>query len=337
MTQEIIVELGNIHEGSFGIAKSLIDIVSSTGANVVKFQMHLSEFESHSSEEFRVKFSDQDLTRKDYWDRVNFSLTQWQSLASYAKSIGLEFMCTPFSVMAAKVLLENTSIERWKVGSGDACNFPLIDFLLQTKLPIIISTGLISEREIIKLASRIDFHAARSRTTLMHCVSQYPTPIEKTSFGVLEYLKSLGFRVGLSDHSGNINVGLHALSLGIEILEVHLTPHKLFFGPDVSSSLTSEEIKKIVDFRNTLAIIKKSKYLTRDDLYNQSKDYRTLFRKGVYFSKDLLQGYEIKYEDLVFLKPSKFIDAIDFEKILGKKLRTEVCKGTAVQWDHLVD
>jgi N,N'-diacetyllegionaminate synthase len=335
VNQEIIVEIGNIHEGSVGIAKSLIDMVASSGADSVKFQMHISEYESHETEDFRIKFSDQDKSRNSYWDRVSFSSDNWRLLDSYATSKGLEFLCTPFSIQAAVLLLEKTKIRRWKVGSGDASNFPLIDFLIETNLPMIISTGLVSEIEINRLLRRIDGKGARERTTLMHCVSQYPTPVEKSGLDIISYLKNTGYRVGLSDHSGNLNIAMYALSLEIEILEIHLTPHKLFFGPDVTSSLVIEEIESLVKFRNTLRIIRNSKSITRNDLYHESKSYRELFRKGIYFAKNLPRNHVIRYEDLLFLKPSRFIDAIDFESVLGKTLMLDVQERMPVEWGQL--
>lgn len=337
MNQEIIVELGNVHEGSVGIAKSLIDMVALTGADIVKFQMHLAEFEGLPAEPFRVKFSDQDETRSEYWNRVNFSQTHWRLLSEHAISKGLEFLCTPFSMQAAQTLLENTGVKRWKLGSGDASNFPLIDFLAGTNLPIIISTGLISESEIEKLVARLEKLGIKESTVLMHCVSQYPTPLEKSSLHLIDYLKSTGCKVGLSDHSGMLATALYGLSRDIEILEIHLTPHKLFFGPDISSSLDTDQIQSIVEFRNSLKVIRSSSSLTRNDLYNDAESIRMIFRKGVYWSRDLEPGHIVTLNDLAFLKPCTKIDAIDFEQVLGKKLASKVSTKNPVDWNELDD
>ncbi len=337
VNQEIIVELGNVHEGSVGIAKSLIDMVALTGADIVKFQMHLAQFEGIPSEPFRVKFSDQDLTRSEYWTRVNFSENHWSLLSDYANSKGLEFLCTPFSVQAAESLLKNTGVKRWKLGSGDAANFPLIDFLANTNLPIIVSTGLVSEMEIEKLVARLDKLGIKQSTVLMHCVSQYPTPLQKSALHLIDYLKSTGCKVGLSDHSGTLATALFGLSKGVELLEIHLTPHKFFFGPDISSSLETHEIKTIVEFRNSLRVMRSSESITRNDLYQDSESIRPIFRKGIYWSQDLQPGHTVTLDDLAFLKPCTGIDAIDFEKVLGKKLTSIVYSKNPVDWNELDD
>jgi N,N'-diacetyllegionaminate synthase len=335
VNQEIIVELGNVHEGSVGIAKSLIDMVATTGADIVKFQMHMAEFEGIPTEPFRVKFSDQDDSRSDYWKRVNFSEFHWNLLSNYTTSKGLEFLCTPFSIKAAQSLVKNTAIKRWKLGSGDASNFPLIDYLASTNLPLIISTGLVSESEIESLVLRLEKLGIKESTVLMHCVSQYPTPLEKSSLHLIDYLKTTGCRVGLSDHSGKLSTALYGLSRGVELLEIHLTPHKLFFGPDVSSSLETQEIQSIVEFRDSLNLMRGSASLTRNDLYNEAESIRKIFRKGVYWSHDLDSGHVVTFEDLAFLKPCSEVDAINFEQVLGKRLTSEVTSNSPVEWSQL--
>jgi N,N'-diacetyllegionaminate synthase len=332
MQTEVIVEIGNSHEGSLGIAKCFIDMAKTAGASVVKFQMHISEFESSDLDEFRVKFSDQDKSRVDYWDRVAFAPEQWQLLSNYCDSQDIEFLCTPFSIEAAEILMEVTSIKRWKVGSGDAVNFPLIDYLISTEFPLIISTGLISWEELMVLKDRLMRLGAWSRTTLMHCVSQYPTPIENSGLNMINELRELGCSVGLSDHSGRLSPSLMAISCGISSLEVHLTPHHLFFGPDVSSSLTTEQIKVISEFARDVHLLNANPR-SKSYLFENASQTRKLFRKGVYWNYDLKAGTTIQYSDLIFLKPSQEIDSFDFEKVVGKVLTRPVTARKAAKFD----
>ncbi len=333
MRTEVIVEIGNSHDGSLGMAKCFIDMAKSAGADVVKFQMHIAEFESSDLDDFRVQFSDQDRTRIDYWNRVAFTSEQWQLISNYCDSQDIEFLCTPFSIEAAEILTRMTSIKRWKVGSGDAVNFPLIDFLASTKLPLIISTGLISWGELQVLKDRLVRLGAWSRTTLMHCVSQYPTPLQNSGMNIIGELKELGCFVGLSDHSGNLSPSLMAISRGISLLEVHLTPHPLFFGPDVSSSLTTEQIRIISDFAHDVDLMEENPR-SKDSLFEEASTTRKLFRKGVYWKSDLEAGTTIKYSDLTFLKPSQEIDSLDFEKVVGKVLTRPVTARKAAKLDE---
>jgi N,N'-diacetyllegionaminate synthase len=323
MKTEIIVEVGNTHEGSLGIAKSFVDMAISTGAKFVKFQMHLAHFEGMPNEPFRKKFSDQDENRQDYWKRTGFTENQWRNLIDYVVDREMEFLCTPFSVEAAKWLFSNNAIKRWKIGSGDAANFPLIDFLVSTRLPLIISTGLISWDEILRLQFRLKQMGAWSRTTLLHCVSKYPTLLDQVAFNIFNDLKSLECNVGISDHSGNVNTGLFAIASGATILEVHLTPHELFFGPDATSSLLPSEIKQLVEFSENVQVFKNS-IISKEFLFEQSIEMRRIFRKGIYWSMDMKKGEKVKLEHLLFRKPAMEIDSIDFESVLGKFITKEV-------------
>ena len=204
MTIDLIVEIGNTHEGSLGVAKSFVLMAKKAGAKAVKFQMHIAESEGTRFEPFRVNFSDQDTSRQDYWRRVNFSDSNWIKLAKFCLENDLEFICTPISLKSAEFMHENNLISRWKVGSGNAVDWPLLDFLLGTGLPLMISTGLISPNEIKLLQDYLKSNGAIERTTLLHCVSSYPVMLSEIDLHLMNELRIGGFKVGYSDHSGSI-------------------------------------------------------------------------------------------------------------------------------------
>src|SRR5690606_1688192 len=111
----IIAEIGQAHEGSLGIAYSYIDALADTGVDAVKFQMHIAEAESSAYEPFRVNFSKEDRTRYDYWVRMGFTLEQWKELKEYTESKGLDFICSPFSLIAVG-RLEQIGLSQYKIG-----------------------------------------------------------------------------------------------------------------------------------------------------------------------------------------------------------------------------
>ena len=121
----IIAEIGQAHEGSFGILHSYIDALAPTGVDAVKFQMHIAEAESSEHEPFRVKFSLEDKTRFDYWKRMGFSLEQWKGIKKHCDEVGLDFICSPFSNLAVD-WLEEIGVEQYKIGSGEVNNFLII-------------------------------------------------------------------------------------------------------------------------------------------------------------------------------------------------------------------
>jgi N-acetylneuraminate synthase len=296
--------------------------------------MHLAEAEGMVDEPFRVNFSDQDINRQDYWRRVNFTESSWIKLANYCEKKGVEFLCTPLSIEAAKFLYENKLVNRWKVGSGNAADWPLLTYLLSTRLPILISTGLVSSNEIDEIKNFFKRNDAVKLLTLLHCVSSYPVRIEDIDLHLMNDLRSGGFKVGYSDHSGSIFPSLYALALGAESVEVHMTPRKDYFGPDVSSSLTPEEISLLVSYIKSLEIMKSSAG-TKALHFDKVSQLRLLFRKGVYWSRDTEPGEVIQLENLRFLKPVRGIDVVNYESILGKKLKKYVRALSPVNWDDL--
>ena len=336
MPLDLIVEVGNAHEGSLGIAESFVDIAKESGAKCVKFQLHLPEFESSPHEPFRRQFSSQDKTRIDYWKRVGFTFEEWKSLISYTQNSGMEFLCTPFSIEAATWLLENAGIKRWKVGSGEATNFPLLSFLSDSKLPIIISTGLVSWDEILKIKEFLSIRDAWKRVTLMHCVSLYPTPLELAALNQIEELRTLGVNVGLSDHSGDVAVPLRAISMGVNTIEVHLSPHKQFFGPDNSSSLLSSDLELLLSFSQKWEILDKH-MMSRDEMFDRAAETKRIFGKGIYWKKDLPAGHKINIDDLAFLKPMAEVSAMDYLSIIGKVTNVAVSSHSSLSLSQLKD
>lgn len=333
----VIAEIGNAHEGSLGIALSMIDMAVESGADLVKFQMHLSEFESTSFEKFRTNNFQQDKNRQDYWDRVAFTKDQWLKIKNYCVEKNIEFLCSPFSYEAAKYLFENNLVKRWKIGSGEVTNFQLLNYVFNSKAEVLVSTGLATESDLDKLIEFVKVNHKLDQLVLMHCVSQYPTPIENSALHLIDYLsKKYKVKVGHSDHSGKISTPMLALTYQIEFLEIHITPNKLFFGPDTTSSLTPEEFRKIVEFRNDIHLIERSKF-SRDELFKMSEETAKIFRKSLYWGADLTKGSLITDSAVIIRKPWADTDASELPKVVGKTLARDIAAGLPVKLDEIND
>lgn len=329
---KIISEIGNTHEGSLGIALSLIDMSADAGADIVKFQMHIPTFESSANETFRDNSFLQDNNRKDYWQRVSFEIDEWIKIKNYCDQKNIEFLCTPFSVEAAKLLWNNQLIKRWKIGSGEISNIRLLDYVFNTGLEVLISTGLTTQVELDKLVELIRKKYDINSLVIMHCVSQYPTKLDNTAMNLISYFSDkYSVKVGHSDHSGNISTSIMALTLPIHYLEVHLKPHDLFFGPDISSSLNPNELSLLIKIRNDFASIRKSK-MDRDELFKLSEKNAKLFRKGLYWSRSLNVNEIVIDSDLDLLKPEGEISATELDSVVGRKLVKNVFKGEIVRF-----
>jgi N,N'-diacetyllegionaminate synthase len=259
---EIIAEVGNAHEGSLGLAHAHIDAAAKAGADTVKFQTHIAEAESTPSEAWRVKFSTQDGSRYDYWRRLEFTESQWGELKRHAENVGLRFLSSPFSV-EAMMLLQRIGVDRWKVASGEVNNTRLLERIAATKQPVFVSTGLGTKKQIIEACSLF------ATPTVMQCVSAYPTRpewIDFSPYGWRDVEGCFAWNWGMSDHSGTIYPSLVAAYEGAAAVEVHLTLSREMLGPDVAASLTSTELRQLVDGVRFIERMGKEEYRPSEEL-----------------------------------------------------------------------
>jgi len=235
----IVAEVAQSHDGSLGFAHAFIDAIANAGADAVKFQTHIAAAESTPAEPWRVKFSPQDATRYDYWRRMEFAEEQWRGLKRHAEDRGLIFLSSPFSAEAVE-LLERIGMVAWKVASGEVSNAPLLERLLATGRPILLSSGMSPLAELDATVARAQ--AVPVPIAVLQCTTAYPCPPERIGLNLLPIFRDrYGCPVGLSDHSGTIFAGLAAATLGCDVLEVHVTLSREMFGPDVPASVTTTE------------------------------------------------------------------------------------------------
>jgi len=322
-----IAEIGQAHEGSLGILHSYIDAVAATGVQAIKFQMHIAEAESSTHEPFRVKFSYEDETRYDYWERMGFTLEQWKGIKQHCDEAGLDFICSPFSNSAVD-WLEEIGVKYYKIGSGEVNNWLLLERIAMTGKPIILSSGMSSYKE---LDETVSFLKSRNvEFSLLQCTTAYPTQPGQYGLNVIKELKDrYGVTVGFSDHSSKIATNIAAVALGAEILEFHVVFDKRMFGPDTKSSLTLDEVAAM-----TVAVNEVYKALQNPIDKNQNEQFSTLksiFEKSLAVNKDLSKGHLLTFDDLEAKKPKGFgIDAMHFQNVIGKPL-----KNNLQQWDFL--
>src|SRR5262249_19436305 len=169
----VIGEVAQAHDGSLGMAHAYIDAIANNGADAVKFQTHIAAVESTPGEPWRVQFSQQDATRYDYWKRMEFTEPQWHGLKKHAEEKGLQFLSSPFSIEAVE-LLTPVGVTAWKVASGEVTNTPMLEQIVATRLPIILSTGMSPLSEIDTAVEQIK--ASRLPLTVLQCSSAYPCP-----------------------------------------------------------------------------------------------------------------------------------------------------------------
>lgn len=330
----IVAEVGQSHDGSLGIAHAFIDAIANTGADAVKFQTHIAAAESSPAEPWRVRFSLQDRSRYDYWQRMEFTEEQWHGLKSHADEKGLLFLSSPFSEQAVE-LLTRVGIPAWKVASGEVSNVMLLDCMLTTGLPLVLSTGMSPLNEIDMAVARIQ--AAHRSYAVLQCTSTYPCPPEQIGLNMLPFFRHrYGCPVGLSDHSGKICPGLAAVAIGCDLLEVHVTFSHEMFGPDVSSSVTIEGLRQLVEGVRFIEHMR-THPVDKDAMAKELAPLRDLFTKSVVTRQELAAGTVLERSHLTVKKPGTGIPAAELMNLLGHRLTKAVKADYFLQWDDLCD
>jgi len=314
----IVGEVGLSHDGSLGIAHAFIDDIARGGADAVKFQTHIATAESTPAEPFRVKFSRQDATRYEYWQRIEFSEAQWKGLADHARDQGLIFLSSPFSCEAVE-LLARVGMAMWKVPSGEVSNLPLLDAMIATGRPILLSSGMSDITELDKAVDRV--RRAGLPLAVMQCTTAYPCPPERIGLNMIPLFRErYECFVGLSDHSGTIYPGIAAATIGAHIVEVHVTMSRGMFGPDVPASITIEELRQLVDGIRFVERMR-AHPVDKDAIARDMAPLRAIFTKSLVAKERLAAGTVLTAAHLAMKKPGTGIPAERLPELIGRVLR----------------
>jgi N,N'-diacetyllegionaminate synthase len=329
----IVAEVAQAHDGSLNFAHSFIDAAANAGAEAIKFQTHIAAAESSAAEQWRVPFSRQDSTRQDYWKRMEFTEEQWRGLKEHAEARALVFLSSPFS-LAAVNLLSNVGIRAWKIASGEVRNELLLDRIIATKLPVLLSSGMSSYHELELTINKL--RSAAIPFLLMQCTSAYPCPPERIGLNLLGEMKHrFGCEVGLSDHSGTIWPAIAAIVLGAKVVEVHVTWDRTMFGPDAAASLTFNEFSQMVQgIRFTEKMLEHP--VDKEVEAAGLEPMRKMFGQSLVIAADLPAGTVLSHGHLTTRKPLIGIPASEFQSVLGAKLRRPVKGGEFLQHSDLV-
>jgi N-acetylneuraminate synthase len=240
----VMAEVGINHEGEFDKAIRLVDAAVAAGAEVVKFQCHITEKEMVPTDMTPGEISSEKL-----WDiikRCELTEDEERRVQTYCAEKGVMYLSTPFSREAAD-RLNDMGVPAFKIGSGECNNLPLLDHIARFGKPMILSTGMNDLPSVRRSVATIGKHG--TPLALMHCTSMYPTPYEKVRLGaVSELIREFPeLPVGLSDHSMNIWTCLGAVALGASLLEKHFTVSRDWPGPDTGISIEPDELADLIE------------------------------------------------------------------------------------------
>ncbi len=307
----VIAEIGNNHDGSVHQAKRLIDAAAEAGADAAKFQTHIAEAEMHPSTPTPPHFSE---PRWEFTKRMELSLEDHRDLKAYTEEKGLVFFSSPFSVEAVE-LLEQVDVPLYKIASGEVTNPPLIEAIAATGKPVLLSTGMSGLADVDRAMGIL--REAESDVLVMQCTSDYPCPPEKVN---LRAMPALGARFdvpyGLSDHTPDIHTSVAAVALGASAIEKHFTLSKRLYGPDHHSSLTPDELARLVAGIREVEAALGSADKVRDPALDPA---RATFEKSVVSTRSIAAGETIERTMLTTKRPGNGIPAVRLGEVVGRR------------------
>lgn len=324
----LIAEIGGNHEGNFEYAKKLTKLAIDCDVDYVKFQLYRGD-------KLVSKIESPD--RNKHFQKFELSIEQHQELAEMVLKSGIGYMASIWDSELMKIF--DQYIEIYKVGSGDLTAYPILKNIVSYDKPIILSTGLANELEVLDAIKYIQGLNSKYRNSenlaILQCTSMYPIPIEDANLDVIHRYKELtGLTVGYSDHTEGLTALKYAYALGAEVLEFHFTDSregKIF--RDHKVSLTPEEVKVLQNEILTLNKLKgnRVKNLLKIEIDN---GHNISFRRAVYSSRDIEAGEYISEKDLTVLRPLHGIDARDYDKLIGRKAIVSIKALSALDWRY---
>ncbi len=335
MSTYIIGEIGQNHNGDIEIAKKLIDIVSTP----VKDALFGTELRSMDA----VKLTKRDLKEELSVSEMNKPYTGYNSFGKtygehraflelsdeehyevykYAKSKGLDFVDTLCAVGCLSIF-KYFEPDKLKVASRDLTNLPLLSALAETKVPIILSTGMGGKKELDNALNVITRY--HSNITILHCLSQYPSEYKNINLKTIPYLLKNypDYTIGYSDHSIGIMIPVAAVALGARVIEKHITLDRNMKGTDHAGSLAPEGIYRMVrDIRNLEMALGEEGIFISDSVANT----RIKLERSIASKREIAAGEIIKETDIHMLSPGDGFKWHEKENVIGKRAKQLIPK-----------
>ncbi len=318
----IIAEAGVNHNGSLRLAKKMVEAAAIAGADAVKFQIFKAEnmVSRFAPKAFYQKIgADCKESQFDMLKKLELDENAHKELIQYCRNKKIIFLSSPFDLKSI-VFLSELGLRIFKIPSGEITNLPYLRKIGELKKDIILSTGMATLKEI-QSAVRIIIESGTNRNNIavMHCNTEYPTPMEDVNLRAMAALRNkLKLRIGYSDHTLGIEIPIAAAALGAELIEKHFTLGRDMSGPDHKAALEPGELSAMVRaIRNIeVALGKGIKISSPSELKN-----RQVVRKSIVAARLIKKGEPFREENITTKRPGTGISPMMWDRVLGKKAK----------------
>ena len=329
----IVAEISGNHLGKKSLFLKHIKLAAKSGADMVKIQTY--EAKDITANNYDEKFYIRNGTWKGkrLWDLYSKACTPfaWHKDAfKLAKKLKITLFSSPFSERAVN-FLEKFKVPVYKIASFEITDLNLINIVARTKKPVIISTGMATEKEIRRAVNAIKKY--HSKIIILHCVSGYPTPEKQANVKIINKLKSKFKKhlIGLSDHTDNINSSLSATALGACLIEKHFKISKKLRSLDSKFSINPDQLKQLrVQSEKIFNALGAKNVKTKSIEQNSIK-----LRRSIFANKTIEKGEKLTKNNIICLRPKIGICSSKYFNVLNKKVKKKIKKNSPIFLNYL--
>ncbi|MFA5916208.1 MAG: N-acetylneuraminate synthase [Burkholderiales bacterium] len=316
----IIAEAGVNHNGDLNRARQLIDVAAEAGADLVKFQTFSADrlVTAHASKaDYQTKTTDASESQHAMIRRLELTRDMHEALIAHCKSRGIKFFSTGFDPESIDLLAE-LGLDCFKIPSGEITNLPYLRHVGRYGNPVILSTGMATLGEIEAALEVLEQGGtSRDRITLLHCNTEYPTPMADVNLhAMLTIREAFGVAVGYSDHTAGIEVAIAAVALGATLIEKHFTLDRNLPGPDHKASLEPDELKAMV------TAIRNIEQALGDGIKRPSASEaknKPIARKSLVAASAIGAGEIFSETNVTVKRPGTGLSPMRWDEVLGRK------------------
>lgn len=314
----IIAEAGVNHNGSMEMARQLIDAAAEAGVDYVKFQTFKADKlvtrAARQAEYQKRNIGDGADSQYEMLRKLELSEEDHRELKEYCRQKGVRFLSTAFDLESVEFLHELCP-GLWKIPSGEITNYPYLRKIAGYNEEVVMSTGMSTDEDVENaLLALRENGQDLEKVTLLHCNTQYPTPMEDVNLLAMNSLRRFVKRVGFSDHTQGIEIPIAAAALGADVVEKHFTLSRSLPGPDHKASLEPPELKAMVEaIRNVSeALGDGRKRVTPSEAAN-----RDVARKSIVASRPIKRGELLSEENMAAKRPGGGISPMRWKEVEG--------------------
>lgn len=328
----LIAEVSANHLQNFDLAVDTIKAIKDSGADAVKLQTYTPDTITIDCDNkfFQIEHG-------TLWDgktlyklyKEAYTPWEWQpELKEIAEDLGLICFSSPFDRTAVD-LLEKMEVPAYKIASFEITDIPLIEYVASKGKPVIISTGIATLADIEEAIATCK-RMGNDQIALLKCTSAYPAPIEELNLNTIpNMIDTFRTVVGLSDHTLGISVPIASVALGAKIIEKHFIIDRNLGGPDAAFSLEPHEFRSMVE---AVRDIEKALGKVTYELTDKARKSRD-FSRSLFVVEDIKAGDIFTEKNIRSIRPGFGLHTRYLSKILNKKARKDLKKGTPLEWD----